>query len=228
MKAYAILLGGGSATRMGGNLNKVLLPIRGIPAIVRAAVPFTGICAGAVLVSHADDLALMQKIVAQFGLARFVTAIVPGGDTRQQSVARGLMALPADAEIVLIHDGARSLVTEDVITRALQSAETHGSGVASLPVSDTVKRVNADGAVLETLDRACLRAMQTPQAFRVELIRQAHALAERDGYQGTDDAALLEHAGMPVYVTEGSRRNIKLTTPFDLTLAAAILEGEDP
>ncbi len=227
MKAYAVILGGGSATRMGGNLNKVLLPIRGIPAIVRAAVPFTGICAGAVIVAQADELALMQKIVAQFGLAKFATAVVPGGDTRQKSVAAGLAALPADAEIVLIHDGARALVTEDVVTRALQSAEQRGSGVAALPVSDTVKRVGEDGEVLETLSRQSLFAMQTPQAFRVELIRQAHALAERDGFQGTDDAALLEHAGMPVYVTEGSRRNLKLTTAFDLTLAAAILEGED-
>ena len=127
MKAYAIILGGGSATRMGGGQNKVFLPIRGIPAIVRATVPFTGICAGAVVVAQAYETDMMEQLLKQFGLSRFVTAVVAGGATRQESVANGLQALPEDAEIVLIHDGARALVTEDVITRALASAQEHGS-----------------------------------------------------------------------------------------------------
>jgi 2-C-methyl-D-erythritol 4-phosphate cytidylyltransferase len=226
MKAYALILGGGSGTRMGADRNKVFLPIRGIPAIVRATAPFTGICAGAVAVAQPDEIPLMQAAFLQFGLSKFVAAVVAGGSTRQESVWNGLQALPEDAGIVMIHDGARALVTEDVILRALQSAAERGSGVASLAVSDTVKRVDTEGRALETLDRETLRAMQTPQAFRVELIRQAHALAKRDGLVGTDDAALLEHAELPVYVTEGSRRNIKLTTAFDMTLAAAILEDE--
>ena len=226
MKAYALILGGGSGSRMGADRNKVFLPIRGIPAIVRAAAPFTGICTGAVAVAQPDEISLMQAVFLQFGLSKFVTAVVAGGSTRQESVWNGLQALPEDAEIVMIHDGARALVTEDVILRALQSAAERGSGVASLAVSDTVKRVDAQGRALETLNREALRAMQTPQAFHVELIQRAHTIAKGDGFQGTDDAALLEHAGTPVYVTEGSRRNIKLTTAFDMTLAAAILEDE--
>ena len=99
--------------------------------------------------------------------------------------------------------------------------------MASLAVSDTIKRVDGQNGVAETLDRSALRAMQTPQAFRVEAIRKAHAIAKQDGFLGTDDAALLEHAGLPVFVTEGSRRNIKLTTTFDMLLAKAILEDED-
>ena len=227
MKAYAMILGGGSGTRMGADRNKVFLPIRGIPAIVRATVPFTGICAGAVVVAQPDEMEMMETVLRQFGLSRFVAAVVAGGETRQASVWNGLQALPDDADIVLIHDGARALVTEDVITRALTSAAEYGSGIASLPVSDTIKRVDEQNSVLDTLDRSALRAMQTPQAFRVELIRKAHEAAEQDGYLGTDDAALLEHTGMPVFVTEGSRRNIKLTTAFDMLLAVAILEDGD-
>jgi 2-C-methyl-D-erythritol 4-phosphate cytidylyltransferase len=227
MKAYALVLGGGRANRMGGDTNKVFMPIRGIPAIVRATAPFTGICAGAVVVAQPDETEAMEAVIRRFGLSRFVTAIAAGGETRQESVYNGLQALPADAEIVLIHDGARALVTEDVVSRALQSAIERGSGVASVAVSDTVKRVGADSGVLETLDRGALRAMQTPQAFRADWIRKAHAKAKQDGFQGTDDAALLEHAGMSVFVTEGSPRNIKLTTAFDMLLAAAILEDEN-
>lgn len=227
MKVYALILGGGNGNRMGGNRNKVFMPIRGIPAIVRAAVPFTGICAGAVIVARPDEIEMMETVIRQFGLKRFVTAIAAGGETRQESVFNGLQALPEDTEIVMIHDGARALVTEDIISRALQSAVEHGSGVASVAVSDTIKRVDADNSVLETLNRGLLRAMQTPQAFRADLIQKAHAVARQDGFQGTDDAALVEHIGMKVYVTEGSRRNIKLTTVFDILLANAILEDED-
>ena len=227
MKAYALILGGGSGTRMGGEINKVLMPIRGIPAIVRATVPFTGLCAGAVLVARPDEVEIMREIVSQFGLSRFVTAVTAGGDTRQASVANGLKALPEDAGVVMIHDGARAFVTVEIIKLALQSAMEKGSGVASVPVTDTIKRIDADNKVLETADRSVLRAMQTPQAFRVRELLQAHAIAERDGFTGTDDAAVFEHAGMPVFVTEGSRKNIKLTTAFDMLLARAILEDAE-
>lgn len=149
-----------------------------------------------------------------------------GGARRRGAAGLGALrldALPADAECVLIHDGARALVTEDVIRRAIESVEKRGSGIASVPVTDTIKRAAPDGLVLDTPNRSALRAMQTPQAFRVELIRKAHDIARRDGFLGTDDAALLEHAGMPVYLCEGSRENLKLTTPTDLMLAGLIL-----
>ena len=203
MKAVALILGGGGSSRMGGEENKVFLPIRGIPAIVRAIVPFTGICAGAVIVARPEEVQRMEGVVRQFGLSRFVHTVTPGGDTRQASVYNGLQALPEDTDIVLIHDGARALITEDIITRALQSAQERGSGVASVAVHDTIKRVNDAGEVLDTINRDHLRAMQTPQAFQVPLIRQAHETAKRDGFLGTDDAALLEHAGMKVYLTRG-------------------------
>lgn len=227
MKAYAIVLGGGSGNRMGAEINKVFMPIRGVPAIVRAIAPFTGLTAGVIVVAREEEQTLMRETLRRFGLGTAVCAVVCGGGDRQASVAAGLAALPDDAELVLIHDGARALVTEDVVRRAIVSTETRGSGVASVAVTDTIKRADAEGFAVETLDRAALRAMQTPQAFRVGEIRQAHEIALRDGYLATDDAALLEHAGMPVALCEGSRENIKLTTRFDLLLANAILEARD-
>lgn len=223
MKSYAVILGGGSGRRMGSDLNKIFLPLRGIPAIIRSIAPFTGLCAGAVVVAAASEVDDMRTLLARYGMDRFVKAVVPGGSERQHSVWNGLCALPEDAECVLIHDGARSLVTEDVIQCAMESVEMHGSGVAAVPVVDTIKRASRDGLVEETPDRSSLYAVQTPQAFRIELIRQAHRKAQEDGFLGTDDASLMEHAGMPVYLSEGSRENLKLTTPVDLDLAELIL-----
>ena len=232
MSNYAIILGGGSGRRMRSDLNKIFLPLRGIPAIVRAIAPFTGFCAGAVVVAAADEVEDMQAILAKYGMGRFVKAVVPGGSERQYSVYNGLKALPEDAEYVLIHDGARALVTEAVIGRALESVEKHGSGVAAIPVVDTIKRATADGLVQETPDRSSLYAIQTPQSFRMDVIMAAHEKAKEDGFLGTDDASLLEHAGIPVYLSEGDRENLKLTTPTDLELAEVILQiradEEDP
>lgn len=227
MNAYAIVLGGGSGTRMGAERNKVLMPLRGVPAIVRAIAPFTGLCAGVVVVARADETELMQTVVRRFGLGRAVLAVVAGGEDRQASVQNGLAALPPDAQAVLIHDGARALVTEAIIRRTLESVEVHGSGVAAVPVTDTIKRATPDGVVAETLDRSQLYAMQTPQGFRLADIRRAHDAAQAAGYRATDDAALLEYIGLPVRLVEGSRENIKLTTPFDLRLAEAILAARD-
>lgn len=223
MKACAVILGGGSGTRMGAKQNKIFLPLRGVPAIVRAAAPFTGLCAEAVVVARPEELEDMRALLRRYGLDSFVKKVVPGGSTRQESVRHGLDALPGDTDIVLIHDGARALVTENVIRRALESAAERGSGVAAIPVTDTIKRADSDGRALETLNRDELRAMQTPQAFRLALLRQAHEKAEKDGFLGTDDAALLEHADLPVYLTLGDPENLKLTTPADLALGEAIL-----
>lgn len=223
MKSYAVILGGGSGRRMGSDLNKIFLPLRGIPAIIRSIAPFTGLCAGAVVVAAPSEVEDMRALLARYGMDRFVKAVVPGGSERQHSVWNGLCALPQDAECVLIHDGARSLVTEEIIQRAMESVETHGSGVAAVPVIDTIKRASAYGLVEETPDRSSLYAVQTPQAFRVSLIMDAHCRAQEDGFLGTDDASLMEHAGMPVYLSEGSRENLKLTTPVDLELAELIL-----
>lgn len=227
MNRYAIVLGGGSGTRMGAEHNKVLLPLRGVPCIVRAIAPFTALCDGVIVVARAQEVALMRHVIDRFGLRQAVLSIVAGGDDRQASVASGLAALPQHAEAVLIHDGARALVSEAVIRHVLASIDAYGSGVAAVPVTDTIKRADEEGRVLETLDRHMLSAMQTPQGFLVRDIRHAHAVAQADGYRATDDAALMEHAGLPVRLCQGDQENIKLTTGFDLRVAEAILAARE-
>ena len=164
MKAYALISGRRQRKPHGrGGQNKVFLPIRGIPAIVRAdRAVYRHLCERCGHVARPEEIQRMEGIVRQFGLSRFVHTVTPGGDTRQASVYNGLQALPDDADIVLIHDGARALITEDIITRALKSAQERGSGVASVAVHDTIKRVSDAGEVLDTINRDHLRAMQTP------------------------------------------------------------------
>ncbi|MBR2924969.1 MAG: 2-C-methyl-D-erythritol 4-phosphate cytidylyltransferase [Clostridia bacterium] len=227
MNSYAIILGGGSGQRMGAGMNKVFLPLRGIPAIVRSVAPFSGLCKGAVVVARAEEVDDMRALLSRYGLSRFVLAVVPGGDTRQGSVKNGMDALPADAQAILVHDGARCLVTEQVIQRVLEGIEKNGNGVAAVPVTDTIKRASENGQVLETLDRSELYAMQTPQGFKAEDLFAAHRKAAVENYLATDDAALVEYWGKPVYLTEGSRENLKLTTPVDLAFAEAILRDRE-
>ncbi|NLV57454.1 MAG: 2-C-methyl-D-erythritol 4-phosphate cytidylyltransferase [Clostridiales bacterium] len=224
MSIVAVVLAGGRGERMGRGENKVFVPLRGIPAIVRAIAPFSTLCSHLVVVARQEELAAMEQLLKRYGMSHLVHKVVPGGSNRQASVLAGLMALPPDADVVLVHDGARALVTEAVIQRVINSAMEHGSGIASVPVTDTIKRAGGDGRVRETLPREELFAMQTPQGFRVELLRQAHNHALETGYLGTDDAALVEHMGLPVYLCRGDHENIKLTTPLDVALAERILE----
>lgn len=160
----------------------------------------------------------MASELAQNGLD---VPMVSGGATRQESVWRGLQALSGQCDGVLVHDGARCLVTADVIQRCMVSVEKCGTGVAAVPVTDTIKTVSDANIALDTPNRTSLRAVQTPQGFKTDLLRRAHEQAQRDGFLGTDDASLVERLGVPVQLTEGSRRNIKLTTPEDLLMAEA-------
>ena len=214
----AIILGGGSGQRMGAKCNKVLLPIAGKSMIVRSVEAFVPLVEQVVVVSREEDMPVMASELAQNGLD---VPMVSGGATRQESVWRGLQALSGQCGGVLVHDGARCLVTADVIQRCMASVEERGTGVAAVPVTDTIKTVSDANIALDTPNRASLRAVQTPQGFKTDLLRRAHEQAQRDGFLGTDDASLVERLGVPVQLTEGSRRNIKLTTPEDLLMAEA-------
>lgn len=148
--------------------------------------------------------------------------IVAGGETRQESVAQGIACLGAigDNDIVLVHDAARPLVRQDVIDRCIEGARIYGAAVAALPVADTLKQAGGERDVVRTVDRDGLWAVQTPQAFRLGLLRQAHASAARDGFQGTDEASLVERLGtQPVHLVDGARENVKLTAASDLVFA---------
>jgi len=145
-------------------------------------------------------------------------AVVPGGVTRQESVWRGLAALPEGLDLVLVHDAVRPFITRALIDAVADAAAAGGAAVCALPIAETVKRVR-DGVVEATLDRSVLWAVQTPQGFRVDLLREAHDKARRDGAEATDDAMLVERLGHPVRVVLGLPGNVKITTPADLRAA---------
>ena len=149
-----------------------------------------------------------------------------GDATRQDSVRKGLQALPAAVGRILVHDAARPLVSTAVIDRCLIGMEEHGAVLAAVPVKDTLKEV-AEQRIIRTVDRSSLWQAQTPQGMRRELLEQAYQRAEADGFLGTDEASLLEHAGIPVAVVMGSEANIKITRPDDLRIAAGLLHEEE-
>ena len=213
MSVFAVILCGGSGTRMGTARNKTLLPVGGVPALIRCLDAFAGLTDGVVLVAKAGEEEEFSRTLETY--RRAVFALVPGGEDRQASVLCGLKALPPEADTVLIHDGARPFVTKAVIQRVLDSILQRGSGVAAVPCRDTIKKADSSGFVTETPDRASLYQVQTPQGFRTKELLDAHARVQK---RCTDDAALMEAAGYPVYLTPGDVVNIKLTYPEDLKM----------
>lgn len=220
---YAIVLGGGSGARMGAGRNKVLLDVCGESMLCRSVRAFLPFVRGVVVVIRQEDQAEATEQLAASGLMARVQ-LVCGGDTRQASVWNGLNALPESAEYVLVHDGARCLVDAGTIRRVMESVAACGTGVAAIPAVDTIKQVDAQEQVVATPARASLRAVQTPQGFRLSLLRRAHERAQQDSFEGTDDASLVERLGVPVHLTLGDRKNMKLTTQEDLAIAASILQ----
>ena len=217
----AVIVAAGSATRMGG-IDKVMAELDGEPIIVRSARAFQDCDAirEIVIVTRPELIIPVSDLTRDFSKVR---AVVAGGKTRQESVNLGLNAISENAKLAAIHDGARPLVTWQVIDRVVRAAHTYGAAVPAVPVTDTVKVVKG-GVVASTCDRDTLRAIQTPQVVDVDLLRGALKKAEADHAQVTDDASAVERLGMSVKVVEGDRRNIKITTPVDLRLAKLLLE----
>ena len=218
---YAVVVAAGRGVRMGAAVNKVLLPLCGEPVIRHAVRAFCEAdeIDGVVVVTSAEETEQMRAALC--GLEK-VCAIVPGGSTRQESVKNGLDALPKEARIALVHDGARPLISRELIARCIRQTEDCGSAVVCTPVTDTVK-VEKDGCVVRTLDRSQLRAVQTPQCFFAGELKAAYEAAARDGVSVTDDASVMEHAGHSVHLLESSEVNFKLTTPEDLRRAEDII-----
>jgi 2-C-methyl-D-erythritol 4-phosphate cytidylyltransferase len=216
----------GSGRRMGAERNKLLLEVAGRPVLawtLEAALA-CGDIRWIGIVGQPIDQAAIEGLVAAVNPDRPVVWI-QGGDTRQESVSNGLAALPPEASSVLIHDGARCLVDPELISRCAQAVAAGAAVIAAAPVTDTIKRVDGDGVIQDTPDRSQLWGAQTPQGFSVQQLRDAHARAVAEGWCVTDDASLFERLGWAVQVIEASPSNIKITTPFDLTIAAAVLAG---
>jgi len=204
--------------------DKLWLDVAGRPLIawtiaaVGAAACFDAVC----VVAPEDRWDALRDAGAAAGLDDL--RLVEGGDHRQDSVRAGLAAVPG-SELVLVHDAARPLCPPEVFHRVLDAARAHGAATAAVPVVDTVKRVDGDGRVLETLDRSRLVAVQTPQGFRADLLARAHRQALVDGIRADDDCALVERLAQPVQVVMGDPANVKVTRPADLDAVRAACAG---
>ncbi len=217
----AVIVAAGSAARMGG-IDKVMAPLKGAPMIVHTVRAFQDCDAIAeiVVVTRPDLIRPITDLCREMGK---VTAVVAGGKARQESVHLGLNALSDKVQLAAVHDGARPLVTWQLIDRVVRAANTYGAAAPAVPVKDTIKVVQG-GVVQQTPDRASLQAVQTPQVFDFDLLRGALKKAELDGAQLTDDCSAVERMGMTVKIVEGDEANLKVTTPQDLKLAALLLE----
>jgi len=240
-EAWAVILAAGNGTRLAGALadasagtlaemgapaRKQYIEFENAPLFWRSARTFSRVEAvrGLVLVFPPQDVERMERVVAQLydrdplGLPWRVCA---GGERRQDSVRLGLAQVPQGCPAVLVHDSARPFATAALIRRVLSALAGGAQAVVpGLPVTDTIKRVDCSGTVLETPERASLRAVQTPQGFALAGLVAAHARAEAEGWEVTDDAGLMERAGCPVVIAPGEEANVKITTPADLPLLA--------
>ncbi|MBK9068703.1 MAG: 2-C-methyl-D-erythritol 4-phosphate cytidylyltransferase [Gemmatimonadetes bacterium] len=220
-----VIVAAGQGTRLGAGVPKQYLPLGGVPMLLRALRPFTSHpeVAHTVVVLPAADAAHPPAWLAEvLGDTLSVTA---GGAERRDSVACGLAALPAACAVVLVHDAARPFVDQAIISAVAAVARTGEGAVPAIPVGDTLKQVAAGegGRILRTVPRDGLFRAQTPQGFPRRVLQEAHARAPRGGGAATDDALLVEQAGVPVRVVPGSARNFKITTEDDLRIAERLL-----
>lgn len=223
---YLLIPAAGSGRRMGSNRNKLLLSLRKKPILawtLLAAQAASTISEISVICQPLDRQEI-ELILDKLKLTKTVK-LIEGGSTRQQSVYNGLKALPVTAEKVLIHDGARCLITSELFDRCADAIRHIQGLIAAVPVKDTIKVVDENGIIQSTPQRSQLWAAQTPQAFDVKLLKECHQKAINEGWEVTDDAALLEKCGLPVQVVAGEETNLKVTTPQDLAIAEFILNS---
>ena len=221
---YLLIPAAGMGRRMGSDRNKLLLTLRTQPLIAWTllAAEASDLLSWIGIIAQPNDWSDLKQILAGLSITKPVQ-LIQGGVTRQESVYKGLQALPVAAERVLIHDGARCLVTPALLDRCAKEIDHCQGLIAAVPVKDTIKVVDENRLIQGTPDRRQLWAAQTPQAFNVELLRQCHVQGQRQGWEVTDDAALFEKCGLPVQIVEGEETNLKVTTPVDLAIAEFIL-----
>jgi 2-C-methyl-D-erythritol 4-phosphate cytidylyltransferase len=228
MKAVAIIVAAGEGKRLGQIDAKAYVPLGGRPMLLRTLDKF---CAARhvgslIVVAAAPELARCEALLrGDVGVKGRAWIVQSGGATRQQSVKCGLAKVAADVDIVAIHDAARPFVSPALIDRCIEAAYERGAAVAGLPARDTIKFVSAERWVQSTPERRSLWEIQTPQAFRSQMILEAHDQAAVHEIEATDDAVLVERMGLPVYVVEGERTNFKITLPDDLVFAEALIRA---
>jgi 2-C-methyl-D-erythritol 4-phosphate cytidylyltransferase len=224
MQVLVILPAAGLGTRMAGPQPKQFLALDGVPILIHSLRAFASVqrVTAIYVAVRTTEIDRVEAQIAEYGFANRVR-VVAGGDTRQESVSHALAALPAQPDdIVLIHDAVRPLIDAATIDRTIDAVAQSGAAIVGMPAIDTIKQVErtAHGALItSTIPRECVVLAQTPQGFRYSLLQRAFAEANADGFVGTDEASLVERAGIPVAVVHGSQVNLKITQPGDLELA---------
>lgn len=217
----AVIVAAGSASRMGG-IDKVMAPLGGEPMILRTVRAFEN-CEAVkeiVIVTRKDLMGPIAELCSGFTKIR---SVVQGGSSRQESVKLGLLAFSKEVRLAAVHDGARPLVSGELIDKVIRAAHSYGAAAPAIPVKDTIK-IFEGGFIAATPDRSTLRAVQTPQVMDRDLLLGALEKAEQEGTALTDDCSAVEHIGMRVRLVEGEERNLKVTTPLDLKIAELLLE----
>ncbi|TKC14249.1 2-C-methyl-D-erythritol 4-phosphate cytidylyltransferase [Robertmurraya kyonggiensis] len=222
--AYEVIIpAAGQGKRMGAGKNKLLLELNDVPVLIHTLRVFEQDpqCEGMILAISPEDEESFRKLLKQYKIQK-VSKLVYGGKERQHSVYNGLEEAAGTDDVILVHDGARPFIDIKLIHELVEVAKEYGAAVVAVPVKDTIKRVHHN-EVVETVDRSSLWAIQTPQAFRISVLKEAHMRAQETDFLGTDEASLVERLPYPVKIVEGSYDNIKLTTKEDLYFAEAIL-----
>jgi len=227
MSIAVIIAASGSGQRLGGDKPKQFQPLGGKPVLAHSIRAFErlDIIDEIIIAAPAEFVTYTWDIAAQYGFLK-VRKIVPGGANRARSVYAALQQL-TDTRIVLIHDGVRPFISEEIIKSVAHAADTHGAAVAGIPLTDTIKEVNETFQVVQTLDRQRFWRVQTPQGFTYDIIKKAYAQGEKEGIldSATDDSMLVERLGIAVQMAEGHPGNIKITTREDLLLGEILLRS---
>lgn len=222
---HLLIPAAGVGKRMGGDRNKLRLTLLGKPLLAWTlmAAERADLISWIGLIGQPVDFPAWEQMLSDLSLSKPIT-LIRGGATRQESVYKGLQALPSDAKGVLIHDGARCLATPELLNRCVQALDQYSGFIAAVPVKDTIKVVDGQRQIEATPNRDRLWAAQTPQGFDAQKLKECHEAGRCQGWEVTDDAALYERFNLPVHIVEGEETNLKLTTPSDLAIAELILK----
>lgn len=228
---HAVIPAAGRGKRLGGNVKKQFLKLCDLPVAVHTLAAFQNspLINEIVCIASKEDLSFFERLISDHSLTK-VTKILPGGERRQDSVRAGVSHLEGRSDpddLVVVHDGVRPLVTPRLIEKVIEAAKEGGSAVAALPVADSLKEVSSDKMILKSLPRENIWAMQTPQVFRLGILLEAYRSAAEEGFEGTDEAMLVERLGFPIRCVEGSIENIKITTSPDLATAEVLLRARE-
>ena len=226
-RCAALVAAAGSSSRMGG-VNKLLEPLDGIPVLARTltALQLAEQVDEIVVATREEDLVEISHLCQTYGITK-CTKVVRGGESRAHSVLLAALEASPETELLAVQDGARPLVTPELIGRVITAAARCDAAAPAVPVKDTVKTVREDGAVEQTMDRDALRAVQTPQVFQADLLKAALQSAVENQIPITDDCSAVERLGKVVFLVEGDEENLKITTPVDLVVAEAILQARE-